>query len=389
MMKTEKPLFLIIDDEESLRDGCKQTLEKSGYSVLSAAEGVEGIKIARESKPEVAFIDLKMPGISGMVVIDTLAKDIPDTVLITITGYATIGSAVEAIQKGAFDYLPKPFSPDQLRAVALRGLNHRNLKIETRRLREEKERMEKGFITFVSHEMRSPLVVVRQYIESLKAIAGNRFNKEVAEILGRCSICIQSLEGLIEYWLDLSRIENGSFVQKQETLSLSHIIAKCAEEMAPLCEEKTISLEITVPKDQLTIVGDEESLVRVFTNIINNATKYTPAGGKISVSATDDECYVVVSISDTGIGIPHDKIPFIFEPFFRVKGREERHRGSGLGLTFCKKIMESHGGTICATSKEGEGTTFVLKFPTHFSSTKTASRTPPLIESYAKLIKDS
>src|SRR5208283_453277 len=126
MMKTQKPLFLIIDDEESLRDGCEQTLEKSGYRVLTAAEGVEGIKIARESKPDVAFIDLKMPGISGMVVIETLAKDISDTVLITITGYATVASAVEAIQKGAFDYLPKPFSPDQLRAIASRALNHRN-----------------------------------------------------------------------------------------------------------------------------------------------------------------------------------------------------------------------------------------------------------------------
>jgi len=388
-MNTQKPLFLIIDDEQSLRDGCEQTLEKSGYRVLTAAEGVEGIKIAREGKPDVAFIDLKMPGISGMVVIETLSKDIPDTVLIVITGYATVASAVEATQKGAFDYLPKPFSPDELRAVARRALNHRNLKIETRRLREEKEQMEKGFITFVSHEMRSPLVVIRQYIESLKAITGNRFNKEVADIIGRCSICIQRLERLIEHWLDLSRIENGTFAQKQETLSLSHIIAKCAEEMAPLCEKTAISLEITVPKDQLTIVGDEESLVRVFTNIISNATKYTPPGGKISVSATDDECYVVVSISDTGIGIPHDKIPFIFDPFFRVKGREERHRGSGLGLTYCKKIMDSHCGMICATSKEGEGTTFVLKFPTHFSSTGTASPTPPEIDSYAKLIKDS
>ncbi|MGO9022668.1 MAG: sensor histidine kinase [Syntrophobacteraceae bacterium] len=249
--------------------------------------------------------------------------------------------------------------------------------------------MEKGFITFVSHEMRSPLVVIRQYIESLKAITGNRFNKEVSDIIERCNICIQSLEGLVEHWLDLSRIENGTFAPKQETLSLSHIIAECAEEMCLLCEERAISLEITVPQDQLTIVGDEESLVRVFTNIISNASKYTPPGGKISVSATDDECYVVVSISDTGIGIPHDKIPFIFEPFFRVKGKEEHHRGSGLGLTFCKKIMESHGGMICATSKEGEGTTFVLKFPTHFSSTGTASPAPPQIESYAKIIKDS
>ncbi|HBH86514.1 MAG TPA: hypothetical protein DDY17_02785, partial [Syntrophaceae bacterium] len=247
MMKAQKPLILIIDDEESLRDGCRQTLEKSGYTVLTAGEGLEGIKIARESNPEIAFIDLKMPGISGMEIIEILSQDIPDIVLIMITGYASIVSAVEAIQKGAYDYLPKPFSPDQLRTVARRGLDHRNLKIETRRLREEKERMEKSFITFVSHEMRSPLVVIRQYIESLKAIAGDRFDKEVKEIIERCSIRIQGLEDLIEHWLDLSRIENGTFVQKKEPLRLSHITARIVEEMTPVCKGKGINLEIHIP----------------------------------------------------------------------------------------------------------------------------------------------
>ncbi len=373
-MKDQKPLILIIDDEESLRDGCRQALEKSGYTVLTTGEGVEGIRIARESKPVIAFVDLKMPGISGMEIIDVLSKDVPDIVLIMITGFATIVSAVEAIQKGAYDYLPKPFSPDQLRAVARRGLDHRDLKIETRRLRDEKERMEKGFITFVSHEMRSPLVVIRQYIESLKAIAGDRFDKEVTDIIERCSKRIQNLEELIEHWLDLSRIENGTFAQKKEILRLSDITARTAEEMTPVCSEKGVSLDINVPDNLFDIVGDEESLVRVFVNIIGNAVKYTPEGGKISVSARCDECYVTVTISDTGIGIPHDKLPFIFEPFFRVKGKEERQRGSGLGLTFCKKIMTSHGGEIEATSKEGEGTTFVLKFPSRVSSDRRASQ---------------
>ncbi|MCX5846083.1 MAG: ATP-binding protein [Deltaproteobacteria bacterium] len=375
-MKAQKPLILIIDDEESLRDGCRQTLEKSGYTVLTAGEGVEGIKIARENKPEIAFIDLKMPGMSGMEIIEILSREIPDVVLIMITGYATIVSAVEAIQKGAYDYLPKPFSPDQLRAEARRGLDHRNLKIETRRLREEKERMEKSFITFVSHEMRSPLVVIRQYIESLKAIAGDRFDKDVTDIIERCRIRIQGLEEMIEHWLDLSRIEDGTFAQKKDILSLSRIIARSAEDMAPVCQGKEILLETHVPDNLPNIIGDEEGLLRVFTNIIGNATKYTPEGGKITISAQSEEYYITVSISDTGSGIPHDKIPFIFEPFFRVKGKDERHRGSGLGLTFCKKIMESHGGEIWATSKEGEGTTFVLKFPIQLSTPQTASQTP-------------
>jgi signal transduction histidine kinase len=373
MTKCQKPLFLIIDDEESLRDGCRQTLEKSGYRVLTAAEGVEGIRIARDSKPDIAFIDLKMPGVSGMVIIETLSKDIPDTVLITITGYATIVSAVEAIQKGAFDYLPKPFTPDQLRAAARQGLVHRELKIETRRLREEKERMEKSFITFVSHEMRSPLVSVRQYMEFLKLLANNRSDIELSEHIIKCSLRIQNLERLIEHWLDLSRIENGTLAQKREPLSLSSIIAKCMEDVGPLCEEKKICLETSVPEDQFTIVGDHESLIRVFNNIIFNAIKYTPINGRILVSASDDDYYVIVKVSDTGVGIPQDKIPFIFDPFFRVKGTEEQQTGSGLGLTFCKKIMESHGGMIDATSIEGEGTTFELKFPIRSLTTGAAS----------------
>ena len=370
MLKTQKQLILIIDDEEALRDGCRQALEKSGYTVLTAGEGVEGIKIARENKPDIAFVDLKMPGISGMEIIEILSKDIPDIVLIMITGYATILSAVEAIQKGAYDYLPKPFSPDQLRTVARRGLDHRNLKIETRRLREEKERMEKSFITFVSHEMRSPLVVIRQYIESLKAIAGDRFDKDVSDIIERCRKRIQSLEELIEHWLDLSRIENGTFAQKKEPLRLSDVISRSVEEMMPICNERGIALEVNVPENLFQIVGDEEGLVRVFINIIGNATKYTPAGGKIAVSARNGEYYVNVDILDTGVGIPQDKLPFIFEPFFRAGGKEERHRGSGLGLTFCKRIMDAHGGEIDATSKEGEGTTFILRFPVPHSRAK-------------------
>ena len=131
-------LVLVIDDEESIRDGCAQVLEKSGYRVLTTGEGLAGIQIARQEKPAVVFVDLKMPSISGMEVIDILSGDNPDMVLVVITGYASIVSTVEAMKKGAYDYLPKPFTPDQLRAVTKRCFEHRNLTMETRRLREEK-----------------------------------------------------------------------------------------------------------------------------------------------------------------------------------------------------------------------------------------------------------
>ena len=366
----EKPLILVIDDEEALRDGCRQVLEKCGYEVITAEQGIEGIKLARERMPDMVFVDLKMPHMSGMKIIEIMSRDLPDIVLVMITGFASIVSAVEAIQKGAYDYLPKPFNPDQLRALTKRGLDHRNLKIETKRLREEKDRMEKNFITFVSHEMRSPLVVIRQYIEALNEIAGKSFDKDVKEIIERCRKRVQSLEEMVEHWLDISRIENGTLAQQKVSLSLASIISRSVEEMTPLCRKKGISLETNISKKLPQITGDAESLVRVFTNIIGNATKYTPEGGKITITVKNDEYYTTASIADTGMGIPLDKLPLIFEPFFRCRGKDEKIIGSGLGLTFCKKIMESHNGGIEVSSKEGKGTTFVLTFPVSDNAAK-------------------
>jgi signal transduction histidine kinase len=362
-MPPSPPLVLVIDDEAAIRDGCRQTLEKSGYAVSEAADGREGIRIARETHPDIALIDLKLPGISGMEIIEILSRDLPDTVLIMITGYATIGSAVEAIQKGTYDYLPKPFNPGQLRAVVRRANEHRQLKIEARRLREEKERMEKSFITFVSHEMRSPLVVVRQYLEALKAVAGDCFNRETADIVERCSDRIRELEAMIEHWLDLSRIGEGSLVGRKRPVDLIEILLRSAWEMAPLCNAQGLKMETDLPETLPSMEGDAESLLRVLTNLIGNATQYTPARGTIRLRAGSDGDRITVEVADTGEGIPADKLPFIFEPFYRVKGKEERQRGSGLGLTYCRRIMELHGGEITASSVEGQGSTFLLKFP--------------------------
>ena len=356
-------LILIIDDEESIRDGCKQALEKSGYSVITAKDGEDGIRMARENHPGMAFVDLKMPSISGMEIIDILSKDIPDIILIMITGYASIVSAVEAMKKGAYDYLPKPFTPDQLRAVAQRGFEHRNLKIEARKLRKEKEQMEKHYITFVSHEMRSPLMIIEQYLEALKTVAGDCLGKDANDIIERCNKRTQGMKDIIEHWLNISRIESGVFASEKKPVSIPGIVMKSVEEMTSLYRIRGLSIETDIQDGMPEVTGDEEGLVRVIVNIMGNAAKYTPGGGKVSVHGKYDKHYIIISISDTGTGIPKEKLPFIFDPFYRVKGKKEQYRGSGLGLNFCKKIMEAHDGSIDASSQEGEGTTFVLKLP--------------------------
>ena len=358
-----RELVLIIDDEESVRDGCIQALERSGYAVIATGDGTGGIALAREKRPALAFIDLKMPDMAGMEIIDVLLKDIPDIVPIVITGYASIVSAVESMKRGAYDYLPKPFTPDQLRAATKRGLQHRELKIEARKLRDEKEQIQKNFITFVSHEMRSPLVTIQQYIESLKVVSAGALGEEAMYIIDRCVKRVKNLEELVEHWLDVSRIESGTFAREKAPVSVKDVLVKSIEEMALLSERRGIHVEVDVPDGLPEVKGDRESLIRVFINIIGNATKYTFEGGTISVRAGHADHYLEVTIADNGRGIPEDKVPFIFEPFYRVKGKGEPIKGSGLGLTFCRLIMEAHGGSIGVTSKVGKGTTFTLKFP--------------------------
>lgn len=361
----EPEQILVIDDEQSIRDGCRQALEKLGYTVHEASDGTEGVKIARDVHPALAFVDLKMPVVSGIEVIEILARDIPDIVQVVITGYASVMSAVESLKKGAYDYMPKPFTPDQLRAVAKRALDHRKLTIEARRLREEKREIEKNFITFVSHEMRSPLATIQQYLEALEMTAGACLTQEASDIIDRCHRRIQNLEDLVEHWLDIRRIDNGTFVHERTPLDIVAVLKRSADEMSHLCKIRGIHLETNFSEGLPAIMGDAESLLRVFINIIGNATKYTPADGTITVETDSDDHYVIVRISDTGAGIPADKLPFIFEPFYRAGGKENRDRtkGSGLGLTFCSRIMEAHNGKITVDSREGEGSTFTLLFP--------------------------
>jgi signal transduction histidine kinase len=365
MSEPEKvPLILIIDDEESIRDGCQQTLIKSGFEVITSCEGTDGIRIARERKPDMAFLDLKMPGMTGMEVLEVLSKDIPDIVLVVITGYATIVSAVEAMKKGAYDYLPKPFIPDQLRVLAQRGLEHRSLKIEARKLREDKEMFEKSFITFVSHEMRSPLVTVLQYLETMTVLYAGKFDAQCDDILNKCTIRVKNLEDLVNHWLDIDRVAGESFSMLKEPVNFPKLIQNAIEDLSPISEKREILVTLApYPENLPEVLGDPESLLRVINNIIGNATKYTDPGGSITSKISYDDYYVTVEITDTGKGIPADKIQFIFEPFYRVRGKREQYRGSGLGLTFCKKIMDAHNGRIEVTSKEGFGTTFLLKFP--------------------------
>jgi len=354
----------VIDDEESMRDSCSQILTKDGFQTETAEDGSIGLEKTKEIKPDLVLVDLKMPGISGMEVLEKIKEVDPNIISVVITGYATVESAVDAMKIGAYDFLPKPFSPDQLRIIIRRGLERRKLILETESLRQEKKLMEENFITMVSHQLRSPLVAIIQYYEViLGGMAGDVPEKQ-KEIIQKTKARLEGLLNLITDWLDVARLDSGQIVDNIKPLSAKKIITKVIEDLQPLTQEEKISLELGSCSKNDVVQGDADTLEQVFSNLVINAIRYNRPNGKVTVSITENADYIAIEVQDTGIGMAKEHLPFIFDQFFRVKkGEDQKVKGTGLGLSIAKKIVDAHKGSIQVSSELGKGSNFTVLLP--------------------------
>ncbi len=360
----KKNTILVIDDEESLRDSCSQIIVKEGYRAETAGDGLAGFAKIQELQPDLVLIDLKMPGQSGFEVLDRIKEFDPNIISIVITGYATVESAVEAMKKGAYDFLPKPFSPDQLRIIIKRGLERRRLILETDSLRREKKLMEENFITMVSHQLRSPLGTIAQYFEVILGGMAGEVGPKQKEMLSKARDRLEKLMELINDWLDLARMNRGQIVDRFKPLSLKKILENIVEFMLPSAQAENLSIELVPYSGDDSAEGDDETLTQVFSNLISNAIKYNKPGGRIKVFLEEKETSIAVNVEDTGIGILEEHLPLIFDQFFRVKSVDgKKSKGTGLGLSIAKKIVEAHNGTIQVTSEVGKGSTFTVFLP--------------------------
>jgi PAS domain S-box-containing protein len=486
--------ILVIDDEQIMRDGCQRILSKDGWSVLTAENGQKGLEEiqARPESIDVILLDLMMPGMSGMEVLDQVRTIDPNLLVIVITGYATVESAVEAMKKGAYDFIPKPFTPDQLRIVVKRALERRALQKEAEFLRKERERslrdiatekskiktiincmgdgvlvcdgdgcivltnpaasrmlmtsettllgnllsqcnlnselsktieeslktkdigytsvsqelslggskeiflrahtapvrndvgetigsvtvlqdishlkeldkMKSEFIAMVTHELRAPIAAVEQQLTVILNKMAGEITEKQEQLLQRAKERTKGLLNLIKDLLDLSKIEAGKMVQYKEPLALQEVIQRVVDLMRVEAENKKLDLEFSSSSKIPLIHADRNSMEGIFMNLISNAIKYTPEGGKVWVTLSEEGGFVKATVSDTGIGLKKEDIPRIFDKFYRVKTTETRQIvGTGLGLSIVKSIVEAHLGSISVESEEGGGTTFTVLFP--------------------------
>ena len=252
---------------------------------------------------------------------------------------------------------------DGNKAVGLRriAVDITELRQLEKRVVEYKElnELKSNLLSTVSHELRTPLADIQQYFEVILSGIVGGVTKKQKEMLGRVRERIDALLKLINDWLGMTRIKTGEVVKKFEPLDISSILKNTISFVRPQAEMRKITLEIDAPANLKKVKGDKESLKMMFTNLISNGIKFNREGGSVLIKAKEQDDHIVIEISDTGIGIIKEDLPFIFDEFFRVKSDKTRNiAGTGLGLSIVKKIAEAHSGSIKVKSELGKGSTF-------------------------------
>lgn len=360
--------IVVIDDDYAMRLSCRKILAKSGYRVEVFENGAQGIEGVARLKPALVVVDLKMPGLSGMEVIARVHEIDPNVTVVVITGFAAIDTAVEAMKAGAYDFLPKPFSPDELRIIVSRGLERRRLALESQQGELERALMKRRFVTLVSHQLQTPLAAVRQYLEVLNHLGlarnANGAEPPAKEWIERCLKRIEEMQALIKDWLTLAKLEGDRLSRERTQVDVSAIVRNILATYAPFAAGNSVTIECRMPESGCDVAGDSACLNVLLDNLVVNAIKYNKPNGRVVVSAEESRGGVVVAVTDTGIGIPEEYRRSLFDEFFRVQGEcAKKTAGTGLGLAICRRIVDEMGGAIEVESELGAGSTFRVWLP--------------------------
>lgn len=354
----------VIDDDDVMLLSCRRILESDGYVVETFDNGHEGLARLHEVKPQLLLVDLKMPELDGLQVIHRIRDFDPELVIAVITGYATIATAVDAMKAGAYDFLPKPFTPDELRVVVNRCCERWRLAHDSRQLRHDKERAERRIVTFLTHQLKSPLAAARQYLDVLAFTVGPELTPDTREWVTRSQARLEEMLILIDDWLTLANVERDGVSHRDMSTDLRSVIPQVTQAAVPQAERCGVTLTADLEADLPPVRGDAGSVGTVISNLVINGVKYNRPHGAVALRAVRDGEMARIEVTDNGIGIPPDSLTKVFEEFYRVKTGQARDiPGSGLGLAICRRIVEELGGSIDVASTLGAGSTFTVRLP--------------------------
>ena len=365
---------LVIDDEPGIRSGVSRILnnfhvtypfmdEDYTFEVTEAGTGEEGIKILERDKPDILLLDNKLPGIQGVDVLEYIRKRNYDIVVAMITSYASLDVAIRATRDGAIDFIPKPFTPQELKSSIENITKQQYLKRITHKMKQEGKKIRYQFLSVLSHELKAPLNALEGYLRMMQEKqAGDRI-EDYATPIERSLQRIQGMRSLIMDLLDFTKIRLERKEEKIQEVNMSEVASEAIVTVQPYAIQMDVTIKLNVKTD-VVILADPDDMEIVFNNLISNAVKYNKVGGNAEITIDSSENDAILIFSDTGIGITmHDK-ENLFTEFVRIKNEKTRNiSGSGLGLSIVKKVVELYHGTIQVESTPDVGTVFTITLP--------------------------
>lgn len=362
---------LVCDDEMGMRMGIGRALrnftvevpEIDGgvdFTIREAETGERALEMITAAPPHIFLLDHKLPGISGLDVLDRIGGKTPDMLTIMITAYASIETAVRATKQGAYDFLPKPFTPAELKTTVEKAARHLLVARQARRLAEERRRVRFEFISVVAHELKAPIGAIEGYLNLLTTDAGRSDPKVYDHIIERCTVRISGMRKMITDLLDLTRIESGQKPREIADIDVCDVARSAMETALPDAQTRDITLTLNAPAPA-RMMADRGEIEIVLNNLISNAIKYNRKGGQVDVSIQPKEQGIEIAVTDTGIGMTKEESAKLFRDFTRIKNEKTKGvLGSGLGLSILKKIAQLYGGDIKVKSEPDKGSTFTV-----------------------------
>jgi len=380
-MMPETDSILVVEDEAGTRATLSAILEDAGYEVTGLEKGTEARKMIRSHSFNVIITDIRLPDVGGLEILE-LAKEInPDVAVIMMTGYASIETAVNAVNEGAYAYFVKPVNPDEIKTTITNALKQQRLSLENKRLVESLQRSNKllfeaneelkkatqaksEFLASMSHELRTPLNVIIGFSELMRDKVPGKINEEQRQCLSDILDSSHRLLNLVNEVLDLSKVESGKMEFKLENVALTEVIESLTRTMLPVLAPRKQSLDIEIEEGLPAVHVDEGRLEQVLLNLATNSSKFTPDGGKLKIEAVRNGDWCQVSVIDNGIGIKEEDQERIFEPFCWLDNPLTKEKsGTGLGLALVETIVEKYGGRIWVESEYGKGSRFTFTLP--------------------------
>ena len=365
---------LVVDDEPGICSGISRILrnfnvgypfmdEDFTFDVKEASTGEDALDMIHKDQIDIILLDNKLPGMDGIEVLEQIKKENLDILVMMITSYASLDLAVKATQNGAYNFVPKPFTPQELKSAMENITKHLFLRRMTKDMDEGAKQARFQFLSLLSHELKSPVNAVEGYLRMMldKQVGDSIDDYKV--MIDRSLERIKGMRTLITDLLDLTKIESGQKTRNIQEIDVSQIARKTLDNIEPFALQKNVKLFLDLP-DNIKFDADENEMEIIFNNLLSNAIKYNKEEGEVSITIKSDHEKLIIIVEDTGIGMNEEEMDGLFQEFVRIKNSKTKNiSGSGLGLSIVRKIVEEYNGKVNVESKPDKGSKFTISMP--------------------------